>query len=54
MKIEENQKNLNEFYNDIELIDAFLYGIEVTGKGDVYSIRQRLFGLKGYILQKIK
>ena len=54
MKIEENQKNLNEFYNDIELINAFLYGIEVTGKDDVYSIRQRLFGLKNYILQKIK
>ena len=37
-----------------DAIDAFLYGIEITGKDDAYSIRQRLFRLKGFILQKLK
>ena len=53
-KVKETQIQLNEFYNDIELIDAFLYGVEICGKDDVYSIRQRLFRLKGFILKKIK
>ena len=47
------KEDYNQMYDDLEIVDAFLYGIEITGKDDVYSIRQRLFKLKTYLVRKL-
>ena len=50
----QEKEDYNEMYDDLEKVDAFLYGIEITGQDDVYNLRQRLFRLKGYLVKRLK
>lgn len=50
---ETTKEDYNEMWNNLEIIDTFLLGAEVTGKDDIYSVRQRLFKLKNYLVKKI-
>ena len=50
---QETKADYNEMWDNLEIVDAFLLGVEVTGKDDVYSIRQRLFKLKNYLVKKL-
>ncbi len=46
------KKDAEEYYDDIEIIDAFLYGIEISGdNADVYKLRQKIFKIKRYFLK---
>ena len=47
------KKEWSEMYDDLEKIDAFLHGVEITGRNDVYRLRSKLFKLKGYIIRNL-